>query len=298
MDGDQVQNVYGWTPGKVPMMEPSDTAWTLEPGTDLVLLLHMIAGATSETVQPTVGLFFSDTPPTRTPISVKLESKAIDIPAGEANYVVEDSYVLPADVEAVSVYPHAHYLGKEMRGTATLPDGSQTGSAVDSPVGLPLAGPVSLPDRRCSSRRARALSMRFTYDNSAANPNNRTRPPQRVRAGPRSTDEMAQLWLEVVPRRAEDAALLNADFTRRALLADIAAAELERPARSARWPPRTTCSRRSICRRAALPTRRRSSKRRCVSIPATRRRTATSGRCCRRRGGSRTGCSTCARRCS
>jgi len=201
MDGGQVQNVYGWSPGKVPVMEPSDNAWTLDPGTDFVLLLHMIAGAQSDTVQPSIGLFFSDTPPTRTPISVKLEAHGIAIPAGEPNYVVEDSYVLPVDVEAVSVYPHAHYLGKEMRGTATLPDGSQQELLwirrwdfrwqdryrYRSPVFLP---------------RGTRLSMRFTYDNSAANPNNRNDPPQRVRSGPRSTDEMGQLWIEVVPRRA------------------------------------------------------------------------------------------------
>ena len=225
MDGGQVQNVYGWTPGKVPVMEPSDTAWTLEPGADLVLLLHMIAGATSETVQPSVGLFFSDTPPTRTPISVKLESQAIDIPAGEANYVVEDSYVLPVDVEAVSVYPHAHYLGKEMRGTATFPDGSQKDLLwirqwdIRWQDRYRYQSPVFLP-------RGTRLSMRFTFDNSAANPRNPTRPPQHVRAGPRSIDEMAQLWLEVVPRRAEDAAVLNADYMRRAVLANVAGAEL------------------------------------------------------------------------
>ena len=226
MDGAQVQNVYGWSPGKVPMMEPSDTAWTLDPGTDLVLLLHMIAGATSETVQPMVGLFFSDTPPRRTPISVKLDASAIDIPAGEANYVVEDSYVLPVDVEAVSVYPHAHYLGKEMRGTATLPDGSQQDLLLIRRWDFrwqdrySYRSPLFLP-------KGTRLAMRFTFDNSAANPNNRNHPPQRVRSGPRSTDEMAQLWLEVVPRRAEDAALLNADFSRRSLLASIASAELD-----------------------------------------------------------------------
>ena len=226
MDGDQVQNVYGWSPGKVPVMEPSDNAWTLDPGTDFVLLLHMIAGAKSETVQPTIGLFFSDTPPTRTPISVKLEAKGIDIPAGDANYVVEDSYVLPVDVEAVSVYPHAHYLGKEMRGTATLPDGSQKDLLWIRQWDFRwqdryrYRSPLFLPQ-------GTRLSMRFTFDNSAANPNNRFPPPQRVRSGPRSTDEMAQLWLEVVPRRAEDAALLNADFVRRSLLAAIASAELD-----------------------------------------------------------------------
>ena len=226
MDGDQVQNVYGWSPGKVPMLEPADTAWPLEPGTDLVLLLHMIAGTTNETVQPSIGLFLSDTPPTRTPIGVKLEAKAIDIPAGEKNYVVDDSYVLPADIDVVSIYPHAHYLAREMRGTATLPDGStkdllwirqwdfrwQDRYRYKSPLFLP---------------KGTRVAMRFTYDNSSANPNNRNHPPQRVRSGPKSTDEMAQLWLEVVPRRREDAAVLNADFTRRALQTQIEAVELD-----------------------------------------------------------------------
>jgi tetratricopeptide (TPR) repeat protein len=226
MDSAQVYNVYGWSPGKVPVMEPSDNAWTLEPGTDVILLLHMIAGATGETVQPSIGLFFSDTPPTRTPISVKLEAHGIAIPAGEPNYIVEDSYVLPVDVDAVSVYPHAHYLGKEMRGTATLPDGSQQDLLWIRQWDFRwqdryrYRSPVFLP-------RGTRLSMRFTYDNSAANRNNRHDPPQRVRSGPRSIDEMGQLWIEVVPRRAEDTAVLNADFVRRSLEAAIASAELD-----------------------------------------------------------------------
>jgi tetratricopeptide (TPR) repeat protein/mono/diheme cytochrome c family protein len=226
MDGAQVYNVYGWSPGKVPVMEPAANAWTLQPGTDIVLLLHMIAGSEGEAVQPSIGLFFSDTPPTRTPVSVKLEAHGIAIPAGEPNYVVEDSYVLPVDVDAVSIYPHAHYLGKEMRGTATLPDGSQKDLLWIRQWDFRwqdryrYRSPVFLP-------RGTRLSMRFTYDNSASNPNNRHNPPQRVRSGPRSTDEMGHLWIEVVPRRPEDAAVLNADFVRRQLLAAIAKAELD-----------------------------------------------------------------------
>jgi tetratricopeptide (TPR) repeat protein len=226
MDEGRVYNVYGWSPGKVPVMEAADNAWTLHPGTDFVLLLHMIAGTQSETVQPMIGLFFSDTPPTRTPISVKLEAQGIAVPAGDSDYVVEDSYVLPVDVDAVSIYPHAHYLGKEMRGTATLPDGSQKDLLwirrwdfrwqdryrYQEPVFLP---------------QGTRLSMHFTYDNSAANPNNRNNPPQLVRSGPRSTDEMGHLWIEVVPRRAEDRGRLEADFVRRSLSAAIASAELD-----------------------------------------------------------------------
>ena len=48
------------------------------------------------------------------------------------------------------------------------------------------------------------ISMRFHYDNSAANPRNPNSPPKRVRGGNRSTDEMAHLWLQVLPRGSGD----------------------------------------------------------------------------------------------
>jgi hypothetical protein len=34
----------------------------------------------------------------------------IDIPAGEANYTIKDSFVLPVDVESYGTRGHAHYL--------------------------------------------------------------------------------------------------------------------------------------------------------------------------------------------
>jgi len=221
----EVQDVFGWSPGKVPVMEPPDTAWTLAEGSDLVAQLHMVPGATAQVVRPQVGLFFSPTPPTRVPVVVKLESKTIDIPAGEANYVVEDSYTLPVAVEAVSVYPHAHYLATRMEGTATLPDGRVTPL-----LSIPrwnvrwqdqyrYRTPVALP-------RGTTLRMRFVYDNSAANPNNRIKPPRRVQWGPLSTDEMGALWLEVVPAHSSDIAVLERDYQARAIKSDLASAEL------------------------------------------------------------------------
>ena len=113
-----------------------------------------------------------------------------------------------------------------MRGTATFPDGSQKDLLwirqwdIRWQDRYRYQSPLFLP-------KGTTLSMRFTFDNSATNPRNPSKPPQRVRAGPRSIDEMAQLWLEVVPRRAEDAAVLNADYLRRAVLANVAGAELK-----------------------------------------------------------------------
>ena len=225
MPEDEVQNVFGWSPGKVPIPEPEDTAWALEEGSDLVVQLHMVPGAKAETVQPSIGLFFTPTPPTRVPIVVKLESKTIDIPAGEPNYVVEDSYLLPVDVSAVSVYPHAHYLAKEMRGMATLPDGSEKPLIWIKQWDIRwqdqyrYKDPVMLP-------RGTTLRMRFTYDNSAANARS-PRPPRKVTWGQNATDEMGALWVEVIPRNSTDAAVLTQDYFRRALATDIASAEMQ-----------------------------------------------------------------------
>jgi len=224
MPEDQVVNVYGWSPGRVPVMESADTAWTLDEGSDLAVQLHMIGSAAPETVRPTIGLYFSSTPPSRTPVVIKLESKVIDIPAGEPAYVVEDSYVLPAAVDVVSIYPHAHYLATQMTGTAVLPDGSR-----QTLLSIPqwdirwqdqyrYVTPLALPA-------GTTLQMRFTYDNSERNTSNPARPPQRVRWGPKSQDEMAALWIEAIPRRADDVARLESDHVERALRADVAAAE-------------------------------------------------------------------------
>ena len=48
------------------------------------------------------------------------------------------------------------------------------------------------------------LSMRFHYDNSAGNPRNPNSPPKGVVGGNQSTDEMAHLWLQVLPRGEGD----------------------------------------------------------------------------------------------
>src|SRR5205085_102418 len=114
----------GWTPGMTPMLEPDGMPWRLEKGSDLVLELHLIAprDGQRQEVRPSVGFYFSDSPPVRSPIDFKMGSKAIDIPAGRSDYAIEDRYTVPVDVDVLSIYPHAHYLAREMKAEAKLPD--------------------------------------------------------------------------------------------------------------------------------------------------------------------------------
>jgi hypothetical protein len=82
----------GWTPGQVAPLLPKEVSWRLDPKTDLVIEAHMQPSGRKESVQPSVGLYFSDTPPTRTPAMLRLGRQTIDIPAGEKQYIVTDSY--------------------------------------------------------------------------------------------------------------------------------------------------------------------------------------------------------------
>lgn len=214
--------LLGWTPGQAPHPAPEGTDWRLEPDSDLVVQLHLQPTGKPETVQVTVGFFFTDTPPTRTPLGLRLGSETIDIPPGVRDFVVADRYVLPVDVEVLAVQPHAHNLARRMEVTATLPDGSTRWliSIGDWDFRWQdvyrYANPVVLP-------KGTTISMRYTYDNSADNPRNPHRPPARVVWGQNTSDEMGDFWMQVIPRSSADLAILNADFGRKAQAEDLAA---------------------------------------------------------------------------
>src|SRR6185436_62181 len=114
----------GWTPGQSPRVSPNVMTWHIDPGSDLVIEMHLMQTTATATVQASVGLFFANEPPTRHAYMLRIGRQDIDIPAGEQHYVNTDSYRLPVDVDVLGVQPHAHYLAKEVRGFATLPDGS------------------------------------------------------------------------------------------------------------------------------------------------------------------------------
>jgi tetratricopeptide (TPR) repeat protein len=183
-------------------------AWPLRPGTDLVMMLHLRPSGRVETLQGTLGLYFSKEPPTRTPTLVRLTRQNLDIPAGQSRYPVIDSVTLPVDVDVYTVQPHAHYLAREVKGFANLPDGTQRALIYIRDWNFDWQGvyryvsPVRLPA-------GTTIRMEYVYDNSTANPRNPHSPPRRVTYGQRTTDEMAELWFQVVTRSAADRAALT-----------------------------------------------------------------------------------------
>jgi mono/diheme cytochrome c family protein len=201
----------GWAVGGRAMIFPDGLEARLPAGSDFLLQVHFHPTGKPEIERSTVGLYFSDTPPTKAGASIELPAlfgfgAGIDIPAGEAHYTIHDAFTIPADVRVHSAYAHAHYLGREMKVDARLPDGSRVPLLwIDDwdfnwQEFYTYARPVSLP-------RGTRLEATLTYDNSEGNPRNPHSPPRRVQWGLESTDEMGTigLLLEILDRRDEPA---------------------------------------------------------------------------------------------
>jgi hypothetical protein len=125
-------------------------------------------------------------------------SRKIDIPPGEKNYKVNASITSPIAVDLIGITPHAHLICKEMKVWANFPDGKtqdliwikdwdfnwQDQYLYKKPIRIPAGTRVD---------------MEFTYDNSTANHRNPFNPPQRIKRGEQTSDEMAITFLNVVP---------------------------------------------------------------------------------------------------
>jgi len=192
----------GWAPGFTPPPRSPAVSVPLKQGTDIVVQIHYHPSGKPETDQSSLGLSFSG-PPSLGRTSVMLFDHHLDIAPGDSHYVAKASMILPRDVQLAGLTPHAHYLCKDMKVTATLPDGStqpliwikdwdfnwQNAYRYKKPLELP---------------KGTRIDMVYTYDNSENNPRNPAHPPVRIHWGEQTQDEMALVFLSVIlPTRAD-----------------------------------------------------------------------------------------------
>jgi tetratricopeptide (TPR) repeat protein len=214
----------GWTPGQMAPPASSTLAWRLEPGADLVVQLHLQPTGKRERIAPSIALYFAKDPPTSTPAILRLGRQNIDIPAGMRDYHVVDAYVLPIDAEIRAIQPHAHYRARRVSAAAVLPDGTRRPLILIENWDFNwqdqyrYAKPFWLP---AGTR----LEMDDVFDNSDTNPRNPSRPPTRVSWGWRSSDEMADMWIQVMTRSESDRLRLIADVRRKMAAEDAIGCE-------------------------------------------------------------------------
>ena len=215
----------GWTPGQAPPLAPEDLAWRLDAGADFVVQLHLQPTGKTERVRPSIGLYFANGPAARTPVILRLGRQNLDIPAGVRDYRVTDRYVLPVDAEIRAIQPHAHYRARSVNAWAVLPDGARR------PLIAIRQWDFNWQDQYQYATpfwlaAGTTLEMEYVFDNSDANPRNPSHPPERVSWGWRSSDEMADVWIQVMTRDAADRARLAAGAGRKMATEDAVGSEV------------------------------------------------------------------------
>ncbi|HMH48656.1 MAG TPA: hypothetical protein VK548_00375 [Candidatus Acidoferrum sp.] len=192
-----VGGLSGWAPGTQPRVMDPGIGMLLPKGATVVLQMHYNNNATeSRNDRTRMALHFAKTPIEKRQRGLAVLDRTFTIPAGERRYEVHGSLTIPAgrDMHANSIAPHMHLLGREMKVTATYPDGTvrplihiddwdfnwQGSYTFTKPVPLP-AGT--------------RIDMVALFDNSAENLRQPTRPPRPVSWGEGTTDEMAIVFI-------------------------------------------------------------------------------------------------------
>lgn len=209
-----------WAPGHGAQTAAPDTAWPLPAGGDFVMMVHLRPSGRLESVQASIGLYLTDEPPAHVPVMLRLTRQDLSIPAGASTYTVSDRYVLPVDVEVHTVQPHAHYLARQMRAVATRADGAPVRllRIADWDFNWQSVYQYEHPVRLAAGT---TLEMSITYDNTEANPRNPHRPPIATGYGQQTSDEMAEMWFQVIPVRREDRGALVESVYRKVLPEEV-----------------------------------------------------------------------------
>lgn len=190
----------GWAPGAYPIPLPDGTGRLMRSGSDVVLQIHYHPDGKAHQDISRVAIYFAKKPVENIVRSFPIGDRKIDIAPGNAHYVKDISRITPVDATVWGVTPHMHLLGREMKVTATTPDGKL----------IPLlwikdwdfrwqdqykyAEPIHLP-------KGTRIDVHAVYDNSAGNPTNPNSPPKRVTYGEETTDEMCFCFFEVTASR-------------------------------------------------------------------------------------------------
>ena len=197
---------------------PEGFAMQVPKGSDFVVQYHFHPTGKPEAEKSRIGFYFAKQAPERKMTRIQMPPhyslfSGLDIPAGEKDFVIRDSYTLPVAIDAIGLGAHAHYIGKQMKVTATLPDGDVKTLLWINDWDFAwqdryyFKNLVALP-------KGTKLDAEIHWDNSAKNPRNPSSPPVRVTWGEESKDEMGSISLIVAAQKESERSALQKDVAR------------------------------------------------------------------------------------
>lgn len=200
-----------WLPGMAPRKLPKGMGSLLPARSDIVMEIHYQRTGKPETDQSSVGVYFADSSAKQVVMELQVMNKDLHIPAGVARHRHEASFTLSVDCTLLDAAPHMHLLGREMKATATRPDGEIVPLIwIDDwdfrwQAQYIYVDPVRLP-------KGTRIDVTTIYDNSTGNPLNPHSPPQPVEWGEEATAEMAICHFRYICDTPQDLMAMGRDY--------------------------------------------------------------------------------------
>lgn len=206
--------IAGWVPGSASSFLPTGMGIKLAPGARIVVQIHYPNGSAGQSDSTAINLFFA--PDTATNIRnvtlnpllnyfITITDGPLKIPADSIK-TFHEHFKMPAnlgDQTLLAVAPHMHLIGKKIKAFGVTPAGD-TLKLVDIQNwdfhwqgGYNFTHPMRIPA-------GTDMYAEATYDNTVHNPDNPNSPPQLVKAGEKTTDEMMLVYFTYLPYVAGD----------------------------------------------------------------------------------------------
>jgi hypothetical protein len=205
--------LFGYTPGATPYHTPLGTGFRLAANTRIILQIHYAPGSNGQSDSTRVNFKLSSSPLREIEVAPllnhysSLTNGPLHISANQTKTFNEVAPVV-GDWTFLYVFPHMHLIGKTIKSYATTPTPGDTIPFVNIPNwefhwqdNFVFPNTVKVPN-------GSVLHATAFYDNTSANPENPSSPPQSVSAGESTLDEMMIVFFAYMPYQAGDEDLI------------------------------------------------------------------------------------------
>ena len=204
-------SLRSWLPGMTPKRLPKGMGRLIPRGSDLVLEIHYTCTGKPEHDRSMIGLYHAPRSSRQLVKELLIGNMLIKILPGVQRHHERATYELPVETILLDVAPHMHVLGREMKATATLPNGEVEPLVWIKDWDFNWQGqysyvrPVRLP-------KGTRIDVDAWYDNSAENPLNPNSPPRTVYWGEDATDEMLMCHFQCTCSSYDELKTLTEDY--------------------------------------------------------------------------------------
>lgn len=188
----------GWTPGFFALPLPDGVARKLPKKSTLVLQIHYNnATGSAQKDRTQIGLHFAKKPVRQQLYQARILNPWFQIPAGAEAHEISASWPTHRNITVISVMPHCHLLGKQVRMTAEKDNGKVVSLVEIDDWDFKwqdtyhFEKPLRLGD-------GTRVHISIVYDNSEKNPRNPFSPPRKIGWGEATTDEMCLGYVNYV----------------------------------------------------------------------------------------------------